>query len=40
MHAVNNMVEALLLNGKSDDCCSMKSYVEAISDVVFNYKFD
>ena len=40
VQAVNNMVEALLLNRKRYDCGSMKSYVEAISDVVFNYKFD
>jgi len=38
--AVNNMVETVLLNGKRYDCGSVKGYIEAIKDVVSNYKFD
>jgi UTP--glucose-1-phosphate uridylyltransferase len=40
VQAVNNMVEAILLNGKRYDCGSVKGYVQAIKDVASNYKID
>ena len=40
MQAANNMVEAVILNGKRYDCGSVKGYIEAIKNVASNYKFD
>jgi len=40
VQAANNMVEAVLLNGKRYDCGSVKGYIEAIKNVASNYKFD
>jgi UTP--glucose-1-phosphate uridylyltransferase len=38
--AVNNTVEAVLLNGKSFDCGSVEGYINAIKYVSQNYMID
>ena len=38
--AINNMVEAVLLNGKRFDCGSIEGYLSAIKDASLNYNFD
>ena len=40
VQAENNMVEAVILNGKRFDCGSVQGYVEAIKYVALNHKFD
>ena len=38
--ALNNMVEAVLFNGKRFDCGSVEGYINAIKYVSHNYMFD
>jgi UTP--glucose-1-phosphate uridylyltransferase len=40
VQAINNMVEAVLLNGKRFDCGNIQGYVDAIKYVSQNYTFD
>jgi len=40
LQASNDMVEAVLLNGKRFDCGSVRGYLEAISFLASDYKFD
>jgi UTP--glucose-1-phosphate uridylyltransferase len=40
LQAMNNMVEAVLLNGKRFDCGNVEGYVEAIKSVALNYNFN
>jgi UTP--glucose-1-phosphate uridylyltransferase len=40
MQAINNMVEAVLLNGKRFDCGNVEGYVNAINHVSLTYDFN
>jgi UTP--glucose-1-phosphate uridylyltransferase len=40
VQAENNIVEAVLLNGKRFDCGNIQGYIEAIKYVALNHKFD
>ena len=40
VQAENNMVEAVLLNGKRFDCGNIEGYIQAIKYTASDYKFD